>query len=127
MTTKLTCVIIRIVKFNFALSVSRLKLNVNPFLREILKSNFIFPSDQMEVASMAISNFRSQRVKRRMTEHVVPPCERTIPMNQVLVSTKDAELIRKVHRILTAGKNVEIKQDTEGKPKILRVSREIEQ
>jgi len=62
-----------------------------------------------------------------MTEHVVPPCERTIPMNQVLVSTKDAELIRKVHRILTAGKNVEIKQDTEGKPKILRVSREIEQ
>lgn len=45
----------------------------------------------------------------------------------VSVSAEDADLIRKVHRILRAGKNVEIKQDAKGTPKVFKVSREIEQ
>ena len=45
----------------------------------------------------------------------------------VSVSAEDADLIRKVRRILRAGKNVEIKQDAKGIPKVFKVSREIEQ
>jgi len=44
---------------------------------------------------------------------------------QVMVSMEDATLIRKVHKILDAGKNVEIRNDKDGKPKILKVSKEI--
>ena len=46
---------------------------------------------------------------------------------QVLVPVEDADMIQKVHRILKAGKNVEIKKDARGKPKVLKVSKEIEQ
>ena len=46
---------------------------------------------------------------------------------QVMVPAEDADMIRKVHRILRAGKNVEIKQDTNGNPKVFKVSKEIEQ
>ncbi len=44
----------------------------------------------------------------------------------VPVSPEDAEMIKKVHRILGAGKNVEIKQESSGNPKVFKVSREIE-
>ena len=44
---------------------------------------------------------------------------------QVMVSMEDATLIRKVHKILDAGKNVEIRNDKDGKPKVLKVSKEI--
>ena len=44
----------------------------------------------------------------------------------VPVSSADAEMIKKVHRILGTGKNVEIRQDSNGNPKIFKVSREIE-
>ena len=46
---------------------------------------------------------------------------------QILVPVEDADMIRKVHRILKAGKNAEIKKDTRGKPKVFKVSKEIEQ
>ena len=62
-----------------------------------------------------------------MAESKVQPCNHTILRPQVLVPPEDAEMIRKVHRILKAGKNVEIRRDPLGKPKVLRVSREIEQ
>lgn len=62
-----------------------------------------------------------------MTESSVQPRHRSVPKSRVLVLSEDAEMIRKVHRILAAGKNVEIKQDPRGRPKILRVSKEIEQ
>ena len=48
------------------------------------------------------------------------------PVRQVIVPAEDADMIRKVHRILKAGKNVEIKQDTQGNTKVFKVSREIE-
>jgi len=41
------------------------------------------------------------------------------------VSEEDIKMIKKVHRILDAGKNVEIKKDPNGKPKILKVSKEL--
>ena len=44
----------------------------------------------------------------------------------VLVSSSEAEMLKKVYRILNTGKNVEIRRDAEGKPKIFKVSREIE-
>ena len=44
----------------------------------------------------------------------------------VLVSSSEAEMLKKVFRILNTGKNVEIRRDAEGKPKIFKVSREIE-
>ena len=44
---------------------------------------------------------------------------------QVMVSMEDATMIRKVHKILDAGKNVEIRNDKDGKPKVLKVSKEI--
>ena len=44
---------------------------------------------------------------------------------KVMVSMEDATLIRKVHKILDAGKNVEIRNDKDGKPKVLKVSKEI--
>ena len=44
----------------------------------------------------------------------------------VQVSAEDAELIRKVRRILRTGKNVEIKQDASGNAKVYKISKEIE-
>ena len=44
---------------------------------------------------------------------------------KVMVSVEDATMIRKVHKILAAGKNVEIRNDKDGKPKVLKVSKEI--
>ena len=49
------------------------------------------------------------------------------PKPLVLVPLEDAEMIRKVHQILRAGKNVEIKLDTSGVTKVFKVSREIAQ
>lgn len=46
-------------------------------------------------------------------------------MRSVLVSAEDAAMIKKVHQILDTGKNVEIKQDTTGKPKVYKVSKQI--
>ena len=46
---------------------------------------------------------------------------------RVMVPVADADMIRKVHRILKTGKNVEIRQDTKGNTKVYKVSREIEQ
>lgn len=48
------------------------------------------------------------------------------PPLMVFVSKDDAEMIQKVRKILHTGKNVEIKQDARGNPKIFKVSREIE-
>lgn len=44
----------------------------------------------------------------------------------VLVSPSEAEMLKKVFRILNTGKNVEIRRAADGKPKIFKVSREIE-
>ena len=44
----------------------------------------------------------------------------------VLVSQSEAEILKKVYRILSTGKNVEIRRDIDGKPKVFKVSREIE-
>ena len=44
----------------------------------------------------------------------------------VLVSPSEAEMLKKVYRILSTGKNVEIRRDVDGKPKVFKVSREIE-
>ena len=44
---------------------------------------------------------------------------------KVMVSMEDATMIRKVHKILATGKNVEIRNDKDGKPKVLKVSKEI--
>ena len=44
----------------------------------------------------------------------------------VMVSPFEAEMLKKVYRILNTGKNVEIRRDTDGKPKVFKVSREIE-
>ncbi len=44
----------------------------------------------------------------------------------VMVSPSEAEMLKKVYRILNTGKNVEIRRDTDGKPKVFKVSREIE-
>ena len=41
------------------------------------------------------------------------------------VTDEDIKMIKKVHRILDAGKNVEIKKDPNGKPKVLKVSKEL--
>lgn len=46
---------------------------------------------------------------------------------KVMVPIEDADMIRKVRRILKTGKNVEIRQDTNGNAKVFKVSREIEQ
>lgn len=45
--------------------------------------------------------------------------------NKVPVSQEDARMIQKVHTILDAGKNVEIKKDKSGKTKVFKVSKEI--
>ena len=44
----------------------------------------------------------------------------------VMVSPSEAEILKKVYRILSTGKNVEIRRDVDGKPKVFKVSREIE-
>jgi len=45
---------------------------------------------------------------------------------QVMVLREDADMIRKVHRILRKGKNVEIKQEADGKLKVFKVTKELE-
>ena len=59
-----------------------------------------------------------------MTENSV---QKTGDQLRVMVSIADAEMIRKVHRILKSGKNVEIRLDTKGNAKVLKVSKEIVQ
>ena len=59
-----------------------------------------------------------------MTENSV---QETGDQPRVMVSIADAEMIRKVHRILKSGKNVEIRLDTKGNAKVLKVSKEIVQ
>ncbi len=44
----------------------------------------------------------------------------------VLVAAEDAELIKKIRRVLKTGNNVEIRQDKNGNTKVFKVSREIE-
>ena len=44
----------------------------------------------------------------------------------VRVATEDAELIRKIRRVLRTGNNVEIRRDKNGNTKVFKVSREIE-
>ena len=51
--------------------------------------------------------------------------ESTAGGREAAVSEEDIRMIKKVHRILAAGKNVEIKRDTNGRPKFLKVSREL--
>ena len=64
---------------------------------------------------------------RTMTERRTQSSYYLRSPQQVMVPAEDADMIRKVHRILRAGKNVEIKQDTNGNPKVFKVSKEIEQ
>ena len=64
--------------------------------------------------------------QRRHTPHRIPsPIEQAVGLPEVMVSMEDAAMIRKVHKILAAGKNVEIRNDKDGKPKVLKVSKEI--
>ena len=44
----------------------------------------------------------------------------------VLVAAEDAELVKKIKRILKSGKNAEVRQDKSGMTKVFKVSREIE-
>ena len=44
---------------------------------------------------------------------------------EAAVSEEDIKLIKKVHQILKSGDNVEIKNGPDGKPKLLKVSREL--
>ena len=62
-----------------------------------------------------------------MTERIPQSSYQIKPARQVMVPAEDADMIRKVHRILKAGKNVEIKQDTNGHTKVFKVSKEIDQ
>ena len=62
-----------------------------------------------------------------MTERSPQSSYQLKPARQVMVPAEDADMIRKVHRILKAGKNVEINQDTNGHTKVFKVSKEIEQ
>ena len=55
------------------------------------------------------------------------PQESSGSKSPVLVAAEDAEMVRKIRRILKTGKNAEIRQDASGKPKVFKVSREIEQ
>ena len=58
-----------------------------------------------------------------MAEHSKEPLAHV--GGEVMVSMEDAAMIKKVHKILAAGKNVEIRNDKNGKPKVLKVSKEI--
>ena len=62
-----------------------------------------------------------------MTERSPQSSYQIKPARQVMVPAEDADTISKVHRILKAGKNVEIKQDAGGHAKVFKVSKEIEQ
>ena len=44
----------------------------------------------------------------------------------VRVTAEDAELIRRIRRVLKTGNNAEIRQDKQGNTKVFRVTREIE-
>ncbi len=44
----------------------------------------------------------------------------------VRVAAEDAELLRKIRRVLRTGNNVEIRRDKDGNTKVFKVSREIE-
>ena len=113
MTMKLTCDIIRIVKLNFVSSVSYTKLNVNDAFKIFMKLSFIFVTDSERSPAMVEYNPQVHPGQCAFRERAVVPAE-------------DAEMIRKVYRILKSGRNVEIRQDARGKPKVFRVSKEIE-
>ena len=49
------------------------------------------------------------------------------PIQTVPVSLEDASMIKKVRRILATGKDVEIRNGSNGKLKILKVSKELEE
>ena len=53
-----------------------------------------------------------------------PQNEATKP--KALVAAEDAELVKKIHRVLRTGKNAEVRQDKNGSVKVFKVSREIE-
>lgn len=59
-----------------------------------------------------------------MTEVTLPTANKP---KGVLVPEADAALIKKVHKILNSGKNVnvEIRRDNSGNPKVFKVSKEI--
>ncbi|MBQ6481051.1 MAG: hypothetical protein IJI45_08040 [Anaerolineaceae bacterium] len=59
-----------------------------------------------------------------MTDNAV---QKTGEQLRVMVPVADAEMIRKVHRILKSGKNVEIRVDAKGNTKVFKVSKEIVQ
>ena len=44
----------------------------------------------------------------------------------VKIAAEDAELVKKIRRVLKTGNNVEIRQDKNGTTKVFKVSREIE-
>ena len=112
MTMKLTCGIIRVVKLNFVLSVSYMKLNVNGAFKIFMKLSFVFVTDSERSPAMVEYNPQVHPGQCAFRERAVVPAE-------------DAEMIRKVYRILKSGRNVEIRQDARGKPKVFRGSKEI--
>jgi len=59
-----------------------------------------------------------------MTDNTV---QKTGEQLRVMVPAADADMIRKVHRILKSGKNVEIRVDAKGNTKVFKVSKEIVQ
>jgi hypothetical protein len=59
-----------------------------------------------------------------MTDNTV---QKTGEQLRVMVPAADADMIRKVHRILKSGKNVEIRVDAKGNAKVFKVSKEIVQ
>ena len=59
-----------------------------------------------------------------MTGKAPPQSETVKP--PVPVPAEDADLIKKIRRVLRTGNNVEIMQDRNGTTKVFKVSREIE-
>lgn len=59
-----------------------------------------------------------------MTDKTSPQSEAVKP--PVPVAAEDADLIKKIRRVLRTGNNVEIRQDRNGNTKVFKVSREIE-
>ena len=52
---------------------------------------------------------------------------RNCALRTVPVSVEDASMIKKVHRILESGKDVEIRKGNNGKLKVLRVFKQLEE
>ena len=55
----------------------------------------------------------------------LPSIEKAVK-STVQDAAEDAEMLKKIRRILRMGKNVEIRQDAMGNTKVFKVSREIE-